>query len=652
MAIRLKFNVTNLQTGATTATGSTQNTAVLGTDAADVISTGSGHDRIFAGGGNDTVNAGDGNDWVDAGAGDDEVHGGNGNDTLLGGTGNDELHGDDGNDWLDGGADNDRLDGGTGNDYLFGGAGLDEVIGGAGHDQMWGGAGDDALFGGSGNDALRGEAGDDLLDGEADHDWLDGGAGNDVLVGGSGADTLIGGAGNDLLFGGSVTYAQAGDVTVIAGSTKDGQRDVFQWWFSEARALTGVLSAQGNDTVMDLEKGLDLVDIRSLTARFYDEQQSFYDFIDAKQPGTWQAAGADVSISLSQSADGALLEFFQTSNAANKASITLAGLGVSELSSSMLLKPTWKLVYGGDGVDDNGGAGSGGGSGGASVQIVYYGGGGNDNLIGGNAGDRLYGEAGNDNLVGNGGGDWLYGGDGNDSIDGGTGNDYLLGGAGLDEIVGGDGNDAIWGEAGADFVRAGAGADVVWGGLDGDDIDGGADNDTLYGEAGNDVLKGGAGNDILDGGAGSEILTGGAGKDLFVFRGDLKIDWDKGEVWFDLGRKGAQSGHDSITDFNVADGDKIRFVISGSMDDKTEFTKSLLPRLNPLLDVPTQDMQFVDEAWGSLFSQYDSDLIIGETGGAGTTGDRSWSITIENVFSTNFDLDDLKANLGSVFEIV
>lgn len=50
MAIKLKFNVTNLQTGKTTSTGATQNTAVLGTDGADTITTGGGNDRIFSGG--------------------------------------------------------------------------------------------------------------------------------------------------------------------------------------------------------------------------------------------------------------------------------------------------------------------------------------------------------------------------------------------------------------------------------------------------------------------------------------------------------------------------------------------------------------------------------------------------------------------------
>ena len=210
----------------------------------------------------------------------------------------------------------------------------------------------------------------------------------------------------------------------------------------------------------------------------------------------------------------------------------------------------------------------------------------------------------------------------------------------------------IWGQAGDDIITAGTGNDTVWGGHGADVIDGGEGNDTLYGEAGNDVINGGAGNDILDGGADDDVLTGGAGKDLFLFRGKVDIDWDKGEVYFDLGSSGSASGRDVITDLNMGEGDKIRFAMTGSMDDKGWFTKSLAPRFNPLPDVPTQDIQFVDEAWNSLLTRIGNDLIIGETGGPGTTGDRSWGITVENLFSDSFGLDDLKANLGSVFEVV
>ena len=62
-------------------------------------------------------------------------------------------------------------------------------------------------------------------------------------------------------------------------------------------------------------------------------------------------------------------------------------------------------------------------------------------------------------------------------------------------------------------------------------------HDTIETGSGNDTLIGGKGNDTLIGGKGDDILTGGLGADTFVFRpGD---------------------GHDTITDFNRYENDKI-----------------------------------------------------------------------------------------------
>jgi Ca2+-binding RTX toxin-like protein len=63
-------------------------------------------------------------------------------------------------------------------------------------------------------------------------------------------------------------------------------------------------------------------------------------------------------------------------------------------------------------------------------------------------------------------------------------------------------------------------------------------NDKLYGNAGIDVLIGGYGNDRLTGGKDGDMLTGGVGADVFVF--------------------GAHDGVDQITDFNIADGDRLQ----------------------------------------------------------------------------------------------
>ena len=107
------------------------------------------------------------------------------------------------------------------------------------------------------------------------------------------------------------------------------------------------------------------------------------------------------------------------------------------------------------------------------------------------------------------------------TYDGGKGNDTITGNSGLDVLRGGDGNDSIDGRAGNDILSGNDGND---------DLFGGDGNDSLDGGLGNDRLDGGAGNDIINGGAGNDKLTGGAGNDVFVF--------------------GANSGHDTIADFN------------------------------------------------------------------------------------------------------
>jgi hypothetical protein len=73
-----------------------------------------------------------------------------------------------------------------------------------------------------------------------------------------------------------------------------------------------------------------------------------------------------------------------------------------------------------------------------------------------------------------------------------------------------------------------------------DTIDGSArtTDQALFGGAGNDTIKGGSGSDLLMGQAGNDVLTGGTGADVFRF------------TQF-------ETGSDTITDFNVTQGDKL-----------------------------------------------------------------------------------------------
>jgi Ca2+-binding RTX toxin-like protein len=116
-------------------TGTQNNDAIYGNDAANVLDGQSNNDLIFGGGGNDTLYGGDG--W-------DTLYGGGGDDKLYGGGGNDLLFGEAGNDFLDGGSGDDTLYGGDGNDYLVGGGDGSARLGlsaASGSDVLYGGAG-------------------------------------------------------------------------------------------------------------------------------------------------------------------------------------------------------------------------------------------------------------------------------------------------------------------------------------------------------------------------------------------------------------------------------------------------------------------------------------------------------------------------------
>ncbi|MEG4801103.1 DUF4347 domain-containing protein [Microcoleus sp. ARI1-B5] len=143
--------------------------------------------------------------------GNDAIAGTSGSDTISGKRGNDQILGLEGNDWMNGNQDNDTVDGGIGDDTIYGGKGEDSLVGFNGEDILFGNRASDKIDGGESNDSLYGGSGNDLLTG---------GNGDDFLVGETGEDTLIGGFG----------------------------RDVFL-----------LAPSQGIDTILDFEKGQDLI---------------------------------------------------------------------------------------------------------------------------------------------------------------------------------------------------------------------------------------------------------------------------------------------------------------------------------------------------------------------------------------------------------
>ncbi len=131
----------------------------------------------------------------------------------------------------------------------------------------------------------------------------------------------------------------------------------------------------------------------------------------------------------------------------------------------------------------------------------------------------------------------------------GSGDDSVTGTSAADLLRGGDGNDTLNGGAGADRLEGGNGDDILNGDAGNDILIGDAGNDILFGGEGNDILNGGSGDDILRGGSGNDTLIGGSGADTFI--------WKSGDL-----------GHDTITDFNASEGDRIdlRDLLQGETD--------------------------------------------------------------------------------------
>lgn len=219
--------------------------------------------------------------------------------------------------------------------------------------------------------------------------------------------------------------------------------------------------------------------------------------------------------------------------------------------------PTRTVLYGGGGDDVLIGGDFGLWSNEYAIHNFLDGGSGDDLVIGGDFADDVIGEDGNDRLYGGGGDDIVYGDQGRDQLHGGTGDDFLYGGADDDQMWGDAGNDRLDASRGSDIVHGGDGSDTVeylWGdgavtidlqaGLARESADGSVDRllsiENAVGSFYDDVIRGSDGDNVLIGDAGNDVLTGGGGADRFAYRD-------------------ANAGHDVITDFKGAEGDRIDF---------------------------------------------------------------------------------------------
>ncbi|QRE78352.1 type I secretion C-terminal target domain-containing protein (plasmid) [Methylobacterium aquaticum] len=437
----------------------------------------------------------------------EQINGSNSRDTLSGGAGDDTLYGNDGADSLSGSTGNDYLYGRNGNDTLSGGDGRDRIEADAGDDLLDGGNGDDSLYGGAGNDTLIGGIGDDYLDDSEGANSLSGGDGDDTFANVSygtstgGVDTLSGGAGRDTYqISGSTAYFNPTNlkidiITDFAAGDSGDSLDLS----SVIPYLTGYISGTNPFTSGYLRVVADGAD--TLLQMDRDGNGTGYDWLSLVRlqgvtPGSLTVAN------------------FNNGYAPNDVGITATGTSANEQingsnSSDTLLGGAGNdTLYGNDGGD------------------ILRGSTGNDYLYGGNGNDTLSGGDGRDYLAGGVGDDILDAGSSDDTLIGEVGNDILIGGDGADYLDGGAGTDIVsYQDATASVVASltnpGAntgfaagdtyvsienmiGADVAGAG---DVLAGDAGINVLYGLAGNDTLIGGAGGDVLDGGAGTDTAS-------------------------------------------------------------------------------------------------------------------------------------------------
>ena len=113
-------------------------------------------------------------------------------------------------------------------------------------------------------------------------------------------------------------------------------------------------------------------------------------------------------------------------------------------------------------------------------------------------------------------------------------------------------------------------------------------NDGFYVDAGNgnDKITGGQGDDVISGGKGKDNITGGLGADLFIISGENL----------------AKDDVDVITDFNIAQGDKIYFDGSTTSIIFDENTFAISPGLK---NIPSHAEIIYDSQRGNLY--YDAD---------------------------------------------
>lgn len=375
------------------------------------------------------------------------------------------------------------------------------------------------ITGSTSADAITGDSLDNRLNGAAGDDILSGGAGNDTLDGGTGNDTMTGGVGDDIFTVDStldVVIERATDLgtdlvssTVsfsAAGTNQDGIENI---------TLTGTanIDATGN-ALANILTGNSGANV--LTGGDGNDQLYGNGGLDTLLGGNGDdlldgGTGADAMTG------GVGSDIYYVDDAGDTVIDRVTDLGTDLVYSSVTLSAAGTNQ---DGIDN-----------------VTLTGTGNIDATG-NALDNI--------LVGNSGNNVLDGGLGADRMTGGAGNDtYTVDNIGdlIIELSSDAGTDHVF--SSLTFSAAGGNQsgieNITLTGTSAINATGNALANVLTGNSANNILSGGDGNDTLIGGLGSDTLTGGSGADIFAFS-----PYDSSVAQFDV-----------VTDFSIADGDRI-----------------------------------------------------------------------------------------------
>jgi Ca2+-binding RTX toxin-like protein len=555
-----------------------------------------------------SLTGGSGNNTLDASAftrGAVALSGGAGDDHLIGPREAGTWHGP----W---GLSGNRFTGGPGNDTFTGGIGNDAIVEsgdtnftlgatrltGNGTDTfismdiayLLGGQGDNRLAGAGFTGSLTvldGRGGNDTLVGGVSHDWVRCRVNTDIVLSdsqmhGNGIDTLIGIDAAFLIGGASANTmdvsAFTGNQTILEGGGGDDTLIGRPGGLDRVRARGDVdftltdrqLTGQGTDSLLHIDQAVliggasaNTLDVSAFTGALTILEGGGGDDILIGRPGGFDRVSArgDVDFTLTDSQ----LTGQGTDSLQHIDQAELIGDGSANTLDASAFTLGNVFLYGESGND------------------TLRGGHGNDHLEGGPGDDHISGGAGRDRIVGRGDTNFTLSanrlsGLGTDSFDG-IEEAHLIGGPGANTLDGSSftgtlvivegkaGDDILIGRAsGTDRVRAVGDADFTLTdsqltGLGSDSLQD-IDQAQLIGfsganrfdasafslgsvfinaGAGIDTLIGGAGRDRLNGGDGNDTLTGGAGADRFRFSN----------------RPNATTNRDTITDFSIAQGDRI-----------------------------------------------------------------------------------------------